>query len=862
MIVVLLLAFALRLWRLPVLPPGLYHDEAVNGVDVRMVLSGAGLPLYFSANNGREPLFIYLQALSVAFLGTIPFALRIVSVFCGVAAIAAIYFCARAVLRSDLASSTPNDEWAWLDKWTAVFAAVVMAVSYWHLGLSRMGLRVVMLPPLSALAIGFFWRGWTRGRYRDYIWSGICFGIALYTYLAARLLPFVPLGFVMVEALLDVWRARGKTAADRQMLLRVWKRHLVGLGLFAAVFLALLLPLGIAMWRDPQTVLGRAASTSIFFYMPQGLPLAARLQAVLQNVMLALRNFYDHGDRNLRHNLPGRPVNDLLLAGLFTIGWVSAVWQIRRDRSRLLLIWFVIMLLPTALSVQAPNDLRAAGTLPPLALLCALGMRSIVSRLQTPPARRYGLAALFGAVLIVSGGFTVRDYFGRWANKPGLGEAFDVPQQLAAETTARLLSESPASRSVLLTHNLYSSPQLKFAVGMPESRLSLASAPAAAELGNVSFVVEPEADLGESLYLLWQDKGGTASAPVALSGPQPEGAQAETRLREAPGLALRAPADPGTWSHVLAGTLPGDLRLGWQEIRNKMDLTFENTLHLVGYEVEPDRVEPGQEPSAFRLTLFWRVDERTNPRMASCCDVFVHLANSSGVWQTKNGPVPEIGLVGWLRGADTIEDVRVVAVPPEMPPGKANFEVGVYKYTPSMPSNLQDRISLVDPRGNRAGDRVNLGAVMVGAPPPQADLLDLSPLDATFDGRIELVGWRTRVDPEDDSRLFVDLGWRALDRSVTDYTGFVHLLGSNNQIVAQHDEPPGGLENPTSRWAPGETVRTTFALQMPAGSGAGDHRLRVGLYEPVSGQQLPVTHFTASDVARSDNTFLILSPKG
>jgi hypothetical protein len=860
MIVVLLLAFALRLWRLPVLPPGLYHDEAVNGVDARMVLSGAGLPLYFSANNGREPLFIYLQTLSVALLGTIPFALRIVSVFCGVAAIAAIYFCARTVLRSDRRSSTARDEWAWLDRWTAVFAAVVMAVSYWHLGLSRMGLRVVMLPFVSALAIGFFWRAWTRGRYRDYIWSGVCFGIALYTYLAARLLPFVPLGFVMVEALLDAWRARRKSLADRQILLQVWKRHLVGLGLFAAVFLVLLVPLAIATWRDPQTVLGRASGSSIFFYMPQGLPVVARLRALFQNAILVARSFYDQGDQILRHNLPGRPVNDLFLAILFTIGWLSAICRIRGPRYRLLLIWFAVMLLPTVLSIPAPHSLRAVGALPPLALLCAIGMQSIVRLLPNVGMRRCGLAVLFGALVLVSGGLTARDYFARWANEPGLGEAFDVPQQLAAEATARLLGELPERRSVLLTHNLYSSPQLKFAVGIPEARASLASVPAAEKSGNFSFVVEPESDPGESLYLLWQDKGGTASAPVALSGPQGEGVQAETRLRDAPGTALRAPADPGTWSHVLAGTLPSDLRLGWRGIRDKMDLTFENTLHLIGYEVQPDRVEPGQRPSAFRLKLFWRLDERTNPMLAACCDVFVHLANSSGVWQTKNGPIPEIGFVGWLRDAETIEDVRVVAVPPEMPPGKAHFEIGVYSYAPSMPSGSQDRISLVDPQGNRAGDRVDLGAVMVGGPPPRADLSDLRPLDATFDGRIELVGWQARVDPEDSTRLLVDLGWQALDRSVTDYTTFVHLLDGDDQIVAQRDEPPGGLENPTSDWVPGETVRTTFALQIPPGSGAGDHRLRVGLYEPVSGRQLPVTHFTASSAARSGETFLILLP--
>ena len=81
---VMLVAAGLRLWKLNVLPPGLYHDEAINGVDARMVLSGAGLPLYFAANNGREPLFIYLQMVSAAILGANPYALRLVSALIGI----------------------------------------------------------------------------------------------------------------------------------------------------------------------------------------------------------------------------------------------------------------------------------------------------------------------------------------------------------------------------------------------------------------------------------------------------------------------------------------------------------------------------------------------------------------------------------------------------------------------------------------------------------------------------------------------------------------------------------------------------------------------------------------------------------
>ena len=78
LLLVIAMATALRFWALGTIPPGLYHDEAFNGLDALGVLEGER-PVFFEANNGREPLFIYLVALSVAALGRSPGAIRIVA---------------------------------------------------------------------------------------------------------------------------------------------------------------------------------------------------------------------------------------------------------------------------------------------------------------------------------------------------------------------------------------------------------------------------------------------------------------------------------------------------------------------------------------------------------------------------------------------------------------------------------------------------------------------------------------------------------------------------------------------------------------------------------------------------------------
>ena len=86
-LLILLLAFALRAWNLTGTPPGLTHDEANHGREAIGILAGE-LRLFFPLNYGSEPLYSYTAALSMALLGRGLFALRLVNVLFGLLAIA------------------------------------------------------------------------------------------------------------------------------------------------------------------------------------------------------------------------------------------------------------------------------------------------------------------------------------------------------------------------------------------------------------------------------------------------------------------------------------------------------------------------------------------------------------------------------------------------------------------------------------------------------------------------------------------------------------------------------------------------------------------------------------------------------
>ena len=105
------------------------------------------------------------------------------------------------------------------------------------------------------------------------------------------------------------------------------------------------------------------------------------------------------------------------------------------------------------------------------------------------------------------------------------------------------------------------------------------------------------------------------------------------------------------------------------------------------------------------------------------------------------------------------------------------------------------------------------------AAPPRALAVD-------FVEPIRLVGYDlVKIDESWE----VNLWWKTSGLLLEDYHVFVHLIGGDGGLVAQHDHIAGADAYPTSRWSPGTFLRDRFFLTVPGG--VCDHCvLHVGLY--------------------------------
>jgi len=641
LLAIIILASVLRLYGLDRLPPGLYHDEAYNGLDALNVLQGQ-YPIFFEANNGREPFFIYLVALSVSLLGRSALAIRLVAAILGILTVPATYWMVRQLL----------------GRREALLAALVTASTFWHLNLSREGFRAVSLPLFTALWLGFLARALRRQRRYDWALAGIFLGLSVYTYLAARFAPLVLLVLVVY------WLARRQPVSWRGLLI---------LGLCACLVAS---PLLIYAARHLDTFLERSGQVSILNPDINHGDLAG---TVLRQVLKTLGMFNWRGDFIPRHNLPYRPVFDLATGLLFLLGLALCLRRaLRQQEYALLLIFLLVMLLPTVLAEGAPHFLRAVGVLPVLFVLPAIGGAAVWQAISSRSSRL--AAALVLALLLGFSLFsTVNDYFARHVRSEAVYYNFEAgATELAWDVDGFLGIGSPpgtefsptpeVGRHLYLDGRLWRDwPSLRFLVPEADSLTVLdTELPAPVTEDEVRVIVWPYADYQSRLALLSPEQRISVR-----EGPLERGdLEKDTRL-----LCLIYDARPA---------------LG---VPFNVQEHFEQGIELVGYEW-------GRYPEAGSLLrLYWRAGAELDQDYT----VFVHLRrDNQTVAQSDSYPARGYYATHLWRPGDVVTDDRLLSA--AVTPGEGySLVIGLY-YLPTL-----ERLQVLDmQQGKPKADAVTI----------------------------------------------------------------------------------------------------------------------------------------------------------
>ncbi len=226
---------------------------------------------------------------------------------------------------------------------------------------------------------------------------------------------------------------------------------------------------------------------------------------------------------------------------------------------------------------------------------------------------------------------------------------------------------------------------------------------------------------------------------------------------------------------------------------------------LLGYNQDRDEAAPGDP---FLLTLFWE-------RGAAPADGF-HLSlhdESGNLVYTQQLPftptaVPALTLPNHSR----LRSQHLLRLPVDLGDGRYQW---------------------------RIENDTALGELTIHAPervmtPPVLDTAVNAPFhppDAA--PRATLIGYSIS-----NLQSPISLYWRADAVFPTSNRVFVHLVDQNGQIIAQSDGEPANWTRPTTGWLPGEYITDEHTLTLPAELPSGPLTLRVGLYDPQTGQRL------------------------
>ena len=393
---IMLLGIGFRLAELEAHPAQMVSDHVEKILDSQRVAEG-DTRIFFSNNGGREPIQFYLMSLlaSLPGLGFNHFTLKLLTVIEGLVTLPILV-----MVGVELMGGRRRK----LGILVGLLLAGLVAVSYWHTALSRLGLRIVLTPLFTSLLLIYLARAMRRNQRADYVKAGLALGFSLYAYQAARMLPIAVVAGVAIAMII-------RQIPWRQRLMR-----LVNLTALAFVAFMIFLPLFHYSLEEPEHFWERTSGR----ILGDGIPDEERLDVfnanipiLMSNIRNALLMFHWKGDVIWVHGLPLEPAMDMYTSAFLILG--LAAWAARMLKSRDPVLWFApvmifIMLLPSALAIgfpsENPSHTRTSGALPLVYLIAALPIAIIARHLMRTFPRRRGaaLAVIFcaGALLLAN----------------------------------------------------------------------------------------------------------------------------------------------------------------------------------------------------------------------------------------------------------------------------------------------------------------------------------------------------------------------------------------------------------------------------------------------------------------------------
>lgn len=665
-VMILLVAAGLRLVDLMTLPPGFQQNE-ITDLRISEAVRQGRIEVFFDINDiaglrGREGLYQTVLAAVTTLIGKGTLGYRMLSVWLGMLTLALVYAVAIRLYGSV----------------AAVAAMGLLAVGMLPIVLSRHVGRETVIPLLVTavllaliITLPVYQRRFRAGNTPPFLALGVLAGFGLYLHPVGLLVALMSVIFI------------GYMVVSRQPMSR---RRLSYISFAILLMIILATPYLISSLRRPDL-----AGASRIFGSFDGVQ-----QGVFSSMVNGLAGIVFIGDKNPSHNLPGRPLIDLVSGLMVIVGLVTAVRYRQQPRFVLPIIALVILSPVALLAGGSPNFFAYAGILPVVALLFGLGVCTLAIGLRGR-ARLIGGMAL-AALVAFNLFWTIRDLFSVWPELPAMQTAYN---SRLGELAHDLDLNSPSIPSVLCVRNLnqiapstdLSDGQIitQFLMNRPNAPIRYADCGTGLVFidgGSREQIIMPEEDTVQQAHAYiaaWFARGQFSTDPTVPSDSVlvlnvPESLANTVGRFTTTATAGYAPEAPGG-KNVIAPPI-----------------AFGGNLTFLGYEKqEPARYKPGD---IVTLITYWRVDGMLPPDLRLFTHILVDPASIIAQTDTLNRGATQ------LQDRDVFVQVTYVPLPKAMPDGDYFISIGAYQ------NSSGDRLFVLD-NGQPRGDRLFLYPITV-----------------------------------------------------------------------------------------------------------------------------------------------------
>lgn len=463
---IVLLAFLLRVWRVGTLPFTLGGDEASQGLEALRVINGELRNPFTTGWLGVPTMSFFYSSLSIRFLGSTIFALRLPWAIVGTITVLTTFLLVRQLLGTRM----------------ALITAVIVATYHFHIHYSRLGSNQVADPLFLSLALYFLYRALDRRSNLDWALMGTVSGLAFYVYVGARLTPVV---IVTILAYIFLLNPR-----------RFWLDNYQGILVGVAAFLIVAAPMLQYAVRFPDDFNARINEVGIIQsgWLAQEVKITEEptWRILLDQFRRASLAFHYYSDRTVWYGLR-EPLLDPIFGSLLLLGLFYGILQMfdRKIGPRIapmMVWWWGGMLLGGMLTESPPSSQRLITLAVPVSFFIAYAMWELVRLArQTLRWRLTDPLLVIGTLMFVY--ISLTTYFMVY-----------TPQRIYGGQNAEMATEiAPILNRWKQDHRLYF-------VGAPSMYWEFATLPYLVPDADAEDILLPMTN-PESSILLPQDKG-------------------------------------------------------------------------------------------------------------------------------------------------------------------------------------------------------------------------------------------------------------------------------------------------------------------------------------------------------------------